>query len=32
MIKAELDLMAKFPDYYDVEEFHIAQDLFHVGP
>ncbi len=32
MIKAELDLIAKFPDYYDVEDFHIAQDLFHVGP
>jgi len=32
MIKAELDLIAKFPDYYSVEDFHIAQDLFHVGP
>ncbi len=32
MIRAELDLIAKFPDYYSVEEFHIAQDLFHVGP
>lgn len=32
MIKAELDLIQKFPDYYSVEDFHIAQDLFHVGP
>jgi rubrerythrin len=32
MIRAELELIHKFPDYYDVEDFHIAQDLFHVGP
>jgi len=32
MIRAELDLIRRFPDYYDVEDFHIAQDLFHVGP
>ena len=32
MIKAELDLIRRFPDYYNVEDFHIAQDLFHVGP
>jgi len=32
MIKAELDLIRKFPDYYSVEDFHIGQDLFHVGP
>lgn len=32
MISAEIDLIAKFPDYYSVEDFHIAQDLFHVGP
>jgi rubrerythrin len=32
MIKAELDLVARFPDYYSVEDFHIGQDLFHVGP
>lgn len=32
MIKAELELIQKFPDYYDVEDFHIGQDLFHVGP
>jgi rubrerythrin len=32
MIGSELDLLRKFPDYYNVEDFHIAQDLFHVGP
>lgn len=32
MLKAELELIQKFPDYYDVEDFHIGQDLFHVGP
>jgi rubrerythrin len=32
MIRAELELIRKFPDYYDVEDFHIGQDLFHVGP
>lgn len=32
MIKAELDLIARFPDYYSVEDFHIGEDLFHVGP
>jgi rubrerythrin len=32
MIKSEIDLLEKFPDYYNVEDFHVAQDLFHVGP
>jgi rubrerythrin len=32
MIKSELELIRKFPDYYSVEDFHIGQDLFHVGP
>lgn len=32
MLRAELDLIARFPDYYSVEDFHLAQDLFHVGP
>ncbi len=32
MISSEIDLIRKFPDYYSVEDFHIAQDLFHVGP
>jgi rubrerythrin len=32
MIKSEIDLLARFPDYYEVEEFHIGQDMIHVGP
>jgi rubrerythrin len=32
MLRSEIDLIRKFPDYYNVEDFHIAQDLFHVGP
>jgi rubrerythrin len=32
MIRSEMELISKFPDYYNVEDFHIAQDLFHVGP
>jgi rubrerythrin len=32
MIRSELELIGKFPDYYSVEDFHIGQDLFHVGP
>jgi rubrerythrin len=32
MIKSEIDLLEKFPDYYDVEDFHFGQDMVHVGP
>jgi rubrerythrin len=32
MIKSELDLIVRFPDYYSVEDFHIGEELFHVGP
>ena len=32
IIKSEIELLAKFPDYYNVEDFHIGEDLFHVGP
>jgi rubrerythrin len=32
LIKSEIDLLSKFPDYYDVEDFHLGQDLVHVGP
>ncbi len=32
MIKSEIGLLEKFPDYYNVEDFHVGQDLFHVGP
>jgi len=32
MIKSEIDLLGKFPDYYKVEDFHIGHDMVHVGP
>ncbi len=32
MIRSEIDLLARYPDYYKIEDFHIGQDLFHVGP
>jgi len=32
MISSEIDLIRKFPDYYNVEDFNVAQDLFHIGP
>jgi rubrerythrin len=32
MIRSEIDLLEKFPDYYNVEDWHIGGDLFHIGP
>jgi rubrerythrin len=32
MIKSEIDLLEKFPDYYDVEEFHFSHEMVHLGP
>jgi rubrerythrin len=32
MIKSEIELLSRFPEYYDVEDFHVGQDMFHVGP
>jgi rubrerythrin len=32
MLKSEVDLLERFPEYFDVEDFHVGQDLFHVGP
>ena len=32
LIKSEIDLLSKFPDYYDVEDFHLGHDLVHIGP
>lgn len=31
MLKSEIDLLERFPDYYNVEDAHEGQDLFHVG-
>lgn len=32
MIKSEIDLLARFPEYYKVEEIELWQDMVHVGP
>lgn len=32
MIKSEIDMLDRFPDYYKVEDFHLGQEMFHVGP
>ena len=32
LIKSEIELLSRFPDYYDVEDFHLGADLFHIGP
>lgn len=32
LLKSEIDLLQKFPDYYNVEDFKGEQDLFHIGP
>lgn len=31
MLKSEIDLLEKFPDYYNVEDAHLGQDMFHIG-
>lgn len=32
MIKSEIDLLERFPEYYDVEEFHFSHEMVHLGP
>jgi rubrerythrin len=32
MIRSEIDLLEKFPEYYDVEEFNFELDMVHIGP
>jgi len=32
MIKSEIDLLEVFPDYYNVEDFHLGHEMVHVGP
>jgi rubrerythrin len=32
IIKSEIEMLDRFPDYYKVEDFHLGQDMFHVGP
>jgi len=31
MLKSEIDLLERFPEYFDADEFHVGQDLFHIG-
>jgi len=31
MLRSEIELLEKFPDYYDAEAEYFGQDLFHVG-
>ena len=32
MVKSEIDLLEKFPEYYDVEDFHFSHEMVHLGP
>lgn len=32
MIQSEIDLLERFPDYYDSEDFHLGAEMIHVGP
>lgn len=32
LLKTERDLISQFPDYYDVEEFHLGEEMVHLGP
>lgn len=32
LLQVEQDLVTRFPDYYNIEEFHFGDDLIHLGP
>lgn len=32
MIQSEIVLLEKFPDYYNVEDFHLGHEMVHIGP
>jgi rubrerythrin len=32
MLETEYDLLSRFPDYYDADEFHFGDELMHIGP
>jgi rubrerythrin len=32
IIRSEVDLLRRFPDYYKVSDFHLGQDMFNIGP
>ncbi|MFQ6118054.1 MAG: ferritin family protein [Candidatus Bipolaricaulia bacterium] len=32
LLRGEYELIAQFPDYYKVEDFHLGEELIHLGP
>jgi rubrerythrin len=32
MVETEYDLVSRFPEYYSADEFHIGDELMHIGP
>jgi hypothetical protein len=32
LLQVEHDLISRFPDYYNVEEFHFGDEFIHLGP
>jgi rubrerythrin len=32
MLETEYDLASRFPDYYNADDFHLGQELMHIGP
>ena len=32
MLETEFELASRFPDYYNVDEFHLGDEMVHVGP
>jgi rubrerythrin len=32
IIRSEVDLLRRFPDYYKVTDFHLGQEMFNIGP
>ena len=32
MLETEYELVSRFPDYYNADEFHVGDELMHIGP
>jgi rubrerythrin len=32
MLETEYDLLSRFPSYYSADEFHVGDEMMHVGP
>jgi rubrerythrin len=32
MLETEYELLSRFPDYYSVDEFHVGDEMMHIGP